>query len=245
MNDKIHEQLKALKLKHLQENLDSYLELAEKKVMSHSKFLDYIFEKEIASKLESSRLARIKRANIPLLYQIETFPFAKQPHLNKKRILQYYDTLDYLEKKRNVIFIGPTGSGKTGLATSFMVQALNNGYSGRFVTFFDLVQELYKSQADQSTERLVKKYASYDCLVIDEMGYIEFKDAQIGSFFSLMQKRYKRSCTMITTNLGFKDWHTFLKNPQLAAALIDRLIDNGHVIKMKDSKSLRTDAEID
>lgn len=195
INSKLQKQLEELRMKDLQENLEPYLDLADKKSMSYSKFLSYILEKEVESKRESSRLSRVKRAKIPLLYQMETFPFHKQPQLNKKRILQYYDNFDYLEKKRNVIFVGATGSGKTGLATSFLLQALNNGYSGFFITFYDLMGQLFRSQADQTTEKLIKRYTSYDCLVIDEMGYIEFEDAAIGSFFNLIHRRHKKTCT--------------------------------------------------
>jgi DNA replication protein DnaC len=142
-------------------------------------------------------------------------------------------------KHRNIIMIGPTGIGKTGLSVSFLMQAINKGYSGRFIMFPDLIDMLFKSVADHSEARVMKKLLSYDCLMIDELGYIEVEPLQVGLFFTLMQKRYRVNTTIITTNLGFSQWESFLKNPQLTAALIDRMTEDGYVINMKSCVSLR------
>ena len=90
---------------------------------------------------------------------------------------------------------------------------------------------------------MFKRYLSYDCLVIDEVGYVEVEPAQVGQFFTLMHKRHKQKTTIITSNLGFAEWGSFLNNPQLTAALIDRLTSNSHVINMKNCKSLRDPLE--
>jgi DNA replication protein DnaC len=84
-----------------------------------------------------------------------------------------------------------------------------------------------------------RRYLSYDCLVIDEVGYVEVEPAQVGQFFTLLHKRHRHKTTIITSNLGFGEWGSFLKNPQLTAALADRLTSNSHVINMKDCESLR------
>jgi DNA replication protein DnaC len=144
-----------------------------------------------------------------------------------------------MAKRQNIIFIGPTGTGKTGLATAFLVQAINHGYSGRFILFPELIEALYKSLADRSEAKLMKKFVSYDCLLIDEIGYVEVEPVQVGLFFTLMHKRHKQKSTIITSNLGFSQWTSFLKNDHLTAALIDRLTENSHVINMKNCFSLR------
>jgi DNA replication protein DnaC len=99
---------------------------------------------------------------------------------------------------------------------------------------------LYKSVADHSEQRLIKTFAAYDCLLIDEMGYVEVEPIQVGLFFTLMHKRHKKKTTLITSNLGFDQWTSFLKNEHLTAALIDRLTENSHVINMKSCASLRS-----
>ncbi len=242
---KFKDQLKYLRLINLLENLEHYQKEAEKKQMSCNFFLKYICKKEYEYKIERARLARIAKAKIPENYSIETFPFTKQSHLNKKRLMERYDSLDYITKNRNIVFIGPAGAGKTGLATCFLINAINNGYSGQFITFYDLMDELYKSQADSSEKNIINKYSRPDCLVIDELGYLNSNRVQAGLFFSLMQQRYKKSCTIVTTNLGFKEWEGFLKDKHLTAALLDRLTDNGHIINMKKCTSIRPEPDID
>jgi len=98
---------------------------------------------------------------------------------------------------------------------------------------------LYKSVADHSEAKLIKKFTSYDCLVIDELGYVEVQPVQVGLFFTLMHKRHKKKTTIITSNLGFQQWSSFLKNDHLMTALIDRLTENSHVINMRNCLSLR------
>jgi DNA replication protein DnaC len=144
-----------------------------------------------------------------------------------------------MTQQRNIIWLGKTGCGKTGLATSFLLQALDRGYRGYFITFPELVAELFQALADRSEQKLLKRYASYDCLVIDEVGYVEVEPAQVGQFFTLMQKRHKKKTTLLTSNLGFSEWGSFLHNKQLTAALISRLTEISYVINMKDCETLR------
>jgi len=135
--------------------------------------------------------------------------------------------------------LGGTGVGKTGLATSFLIHAINQGYSGRYVLFAELLAQFYQSCADHSEAKLLSKYLSYDCLLIDEIGYVEVEAVQVGLFFTLMHKRHRKKPTLITSNLGFTEWGSFLKNAHLTAALIDRLTENSHVLNMKQCLSLR------
>jgi len=150
-----------------------------------------------------------------------------------------YDAFDYVEKSQNLIWVGPTGSGKTGLATSFLTQAIDRGHSGRYVLFSELVSEFFQSVADHSEDQVIRQYLAYDCLLIDEVGYVEVEPVQVGLFFTLMHKRHRRKPTLITSNLGFSEWRSFLKNDHLTAALIDRLTENSHVFNMKNCVSLR------
>ncbi|MDY6972800.1 MAG: ATP-binding protein [Thermodesulfobacteriota bacterium] len=240
MDEALAQKLKYIRLGGLLANWDRYLALAQKGGYSHVHLLEYIITEEYQIKRENARKMRINRARIPEKFVVETFPFNRQPKLNKKKIVGMYDAFDYMSKCRNIIFIGPTGVGKTGLATAFLIHAINNGHNGLFITFPDLVERLYQSVADHSESKVIKKFVSYDCLLIDELGYVEVEPVQVGLFFTLMHKRHKRKTTLITSNLGFGQWSSFLKNDHLAAALIDRLTENSHVINMKNCVSLRT-----
>lgn len=239
MDEELRRKLTYLRLKGLLAHWDRYLHLAQDKDFSPVRFLTYIIEQEYTIKEESAKNRRLARARIRDRLVMETFPFRKQPKLNKKKILTLYDSLEYMRKNQNIIWIGPTGSGKSGLATAFLIHAIQNGWTGRFILFPDLIDTLYKSRGIHSEEKVIKKFASYDCLLIDELGYIEIEPVQVGLFFTLMHKRHQRKTTLITSNIGFQQWARFLKNDALTAALIDRLTEKSHVINMKGCVSLR------
>jgi DNA replication protein DnaC len=239
MDEKLVSILKYLRLRNLLDRWDEYMAMARKKRMSVERLMTLVLEEEYVAKCDNARLLRRQRAHIPEILEIETFPFSRQPKLDRKRIMSLYDGFDYMTKQRNIIWLGKTGCGKTGLATSFLLQALDRGYRGYFITFPELVAELFQSLADRSEQKLLKRYVSYDCLVIDEVGYVEVEPAQVGQFFTLMQKRHKKKTTLLTSNLGFSEWGSFLHNKQLTAALISRLTEISYVINMKDCESLR------
>lgn len=239
----IHEELRA-KLKYLHlggllANWDEYLKTAAAKNFSHGRLLEYVIEQEYRLKYENGRKLRLKRAKIPELLAIETFPFSRQPKLNKKKVMALYDSFGFMKDSQNIIWLGATGCGKTGLATSFLIRASDLGYRSRYVLFADLIEQLYRSAADHSEHKVLKEYLAYDCLLIDEIGYVQVEPQQVGLFFTLMQKRHKKKPTLITSNLGFVDWRSFLKNDHLTAALVDRLTENSHVFNMKQCVSLR------
>lgn len=231
--------LKYLRLSGLASQFDHFLEKAETEDISHVRWLRQIIEEEYRLKQENARKRRLSLSRIPEMWTFQTFPFVRQPKVDKKKVTHLYDAFDYITHARNIIFFGPTGVGKTGLATSFLIQAINRGHNGRFILFPELVELLYKSVADHSEEKLIKTFAAYDCLLIDELGYVELEPIQVGLFFTLMQKRHKKKPSLITSNLGFEQWTSFLKNDHLSAALIDRLTEVSHIVNMKNCFSLR------
>ena len=239
MHEELAKKLKYLRLGGLLTHWDDYLKMAAKKRYSHARLLTHIIEQEYQIKQANACTHRLKRAHIPEPLEIETFPFNKQPNLNRKMIMALYDSFEYITANRNIIWLGPTGCGKTGLAGGFLIHAIRRGYTGRYVLFAELVNELYQSVADHSQQKVLKRYISCDCLLIDEIGYVQAEPVQVGLFFTLMQKRHKNKPTLITSNLGFSEWGSFLKNDHLTAALIDRLTENSHVINMKGCVSLR------
>ena len=239
MHEELNGKLKYLRLGELLSHWDDTLKMAAKKRYSHARLLTHIIEQEYQVKQANACARRLKRAHIPEPLEIETFPFSKQPKLNRKMIMALYDSLEYMTAKRNIIWLGSTGCGKTGLASSFLSHAIRQGYNGRYVLFAELVNELYQSVADHSQHKVLKRYLSFDCLLIDEIGYVQAEPVQVGLFFTLMQKRHKNKPTLITSNLGFSEWGCFLKNDHLTAALIDRLTENSHVLNMKGCVSLR------
>jgi DNA replication protein DnaC len=241
MSEPRNAMLKYLRMGGLLAHWEQTLATASKGRFSHARLLEYVIEQEYKIKREQARQYRLRRAHIPETLVMETYPFDRQPKLNRKALLSVYDAFDYLPRGQNIIWFGPTGCGKTGLATAFLIDAINRGYTGRFVTFTELIGQLRTAAADYSEARVLKPYLACDCLVIDELGYIEIEPAQTGLFFSLMQRRHRKRPTLITSNLGFDDWRGFLKNDHLTAALIDRLTANSYVFNMKYCRTLRAD----
>ena len=239
MNESLQEKLRYLHLNRLADHWEDDLKEAARQRMSHATLLTHVVEEEYRVKCDNARQQRLKRARIPEPWTIETYPFARQPKLNRKEIMALYDTMDFIPKGQNIIWLGRTGCGKTGLATSFLTRAIQQGHSGRYVLFAELITELFRARADRSEARALKPYLTCDLLHIDELGYVEAEPTQVGLFFTLMQRRHKKKPTLITSNLGFSEWGSFLKNDHLTAALIDRLTESSHVINMKDCVSLR------
>lgn len=239
MDETIKEELQFLRLRTTMDNWNSILSEAKKKQPSYHKFLTSIIEREYTDKKERARLARIKKANIPELLVMETFPFSRQPRLKRKLVMELYDSLRFITKSQELVFIGPTGCGKTGLATAFLIHAINQGYKGYFIEFGQLIHQLFQARADHTEYKLLKRLQSYEILLIDELGYNIADKEQAGSFFELIKARNRKHTTIITTQLGFEEWGTFLQDKHLAAALLDRITVNCTVFNMKECISIR------
>lgn len=237
MNDEMDQLLKNLRLRQIAEMLDEELAKAEKTNCSYQALLLRLFRAQWHSNQQQALSWRIDRARLPEKWTLESFPFKKQPGVSQRQIRSFAE-LDFVAKAENIVFIGPTGVGKTGLASGLLLKALQNGYRGLFIRAQDLFDEMYASLADRSSRKLINRLARVDVLVVDEMGYLNLKPEQTNIFFKLMEERYRRKATIITTNLEYDDWHNFLGNKPLVDALLSRLRHQCHTVKI-DGPSLR------
>lgn len=222
MRKKLHQLLMELRLAGMAEVLDRELNRTEKNGTSVSKVLWRLLQEENAYRQQRSMLYRLNHAKIPVDWTLKTFPFDKQPGVDKSRIMAIAD-LSFIERAENIVFIGEPGTGKTGLAVGLLRQALIEGYRGRFYNAQDLLDELYASLADRSTAKLIKRLCNYPVLLIDELGYLTLKSEQVNSFFKLMGERYGKHATIITTNVDYPDWYDLFQKKSLVDALLDRL----------------------
>ena len=237
MNDEIAQLLNALHLKKIAEILDDEVKRAEKDELTYQDLLARLLRAQWQANQESALAYRIKQARLPEQWTLESFPFKKQPGVNQRQIRAFAE-LDFIAKAENIVFVGPTGVGKTGLASGLLLKALQNGHRGIFLRAQDLFDEMYASLADRSSRKLVDRLARVDVLLIDEMGYLNLRPEQTNIFFKLMEERYRKKATIITTNLDYEEWQNFLGNKGLVTALLSRLRHQCHTVKI-DGPSLR------
>jgi len=226
-----------LRLLGMIQALEDILAKAEADALPPAEVLRLLFHEELRYRQERSLAYRITQAKLPWDWSLETFPFAKQPGVNAAQI-KALAGLDFIERAQNLVFIGPPGTGKSGLALGLLRQGLINGYRGRFYKAQDLFDELYASLADRTTSRVLKRLSRYDLLQIDELGYLTLKPEQVNAFFKLLDLRYGRRPTLITTNLEYPDWYELFQRKSLVDALLDRLQHHCITIRI-DGPSLR------
>ena len=237
MTEELEQLLSSLHLKRILEIYDGHLKASEKEDVTYTDFLLGLLRPQWHARQEQSLEWRIKRAGLPEQWSLDTFPFAKQPGVNRRQIRAFAE-LDFIGKAENIVFIGPTGVGKTGLASGLLLKALQNGYRGQFIRAQDLFDEMYASLADRSSRRLVNRLARLDILHVDELGYVNCRPEQANIFFKLMEERYHRKATLITTNLPYAEWHNVLGNKPMVEALLSRLRHYCHTVTI-DGPSLR------
>src|SRR6185436_18346580 len=199
MTEELEQLLKNLKLKRILEIYDEQLRAADKDDISYSEFVTRLLRAQFQAKQEGALEWRIRRANLPERWSLETFPFARQPGVDRKQIRGFAE-LEFVTKAENIVLVGETGRGKAGLACS-LLKALESGYRCQFVKAQDLFEEMYASLADRSSRQLLKRLARLDVLLVDEFGYLNLKPEQSNIFFKLMEERYRQHSTIITTNL--------------------------------------------
>jgi DNA replication protein DnaC len=237
MTDEIAQLLKTLHLGRMAAILDAELAHADQQDLAYQELLARLLRAQWHHRQESALGWRIKRAGLPELWTLESFPWKRQPGVSQKQ-LRGFAELDFVPKAENIVFVGPTGVGKTGLATGLLLKALQNGYRGLFLRAQDLFDEMYASLADRSSRKLLNRLARVDVLCIDEMGYLNLRPEQTNIFFKLMEERYRQHATIITTNLAYEEWHHFLGNQALVDALLSRLRHQCHTVRI-DGPSLR------
>jgi DNA replication protein DnaC len=237
MRDELDQLLQNLHLAKIRQIIEQELQHAEKKQVTYSEFLLHLLRAEWHHKQESALNWRIKRAALPETWTLESFPFKRQPGVSRRQI-RGFTSLDFVARAENIVFIGDTAVGKSGLAMGLLLKALQNGYRGLFLKAQDLFDEMYASLADRSSRKLLNRLARIDLLLIDELGYLNLRPEQTNVFFRLMDERYRRKATIITTNLEYEEWYNFLGNKALCDALLSRLRHQCHTIRI-DGPPLR------
>ena len=220
--EQIHEWLARLKLRGIDAALEAELDRAEREAASPGEVLARLLAAEDAHRREKSLAYRVTQARLPWQWTLQSFPFDRQPSIDRAQI-RALAGLDFVRRHENILLIGPPGTGKSGIAIGLLREACLNGHAGRFYNAQVLIDELYASLADRSTTKLIAQLARYRPLLIDEIGYLTLKPEQSNAFFRLMDQRYERASSILTTNLEPTEWYGLFHNKPLVDAMLDRL----------------------
>lgn len=223
------ENLKALKMSAMITNLEGHLRQARQDKLDYDEFLLNVTEIEVQVRLENGRKRRLREARLPLLKPLETFKFEEAQDLDV-RLIKELSACEYVKESRNIIFIGKSGTGKTHLATALGMEACRQGVRTRFVTGCGLANELIEAKDEKILGRVINRYAGYGLLIIDELGYVPFSKQGAELLFQVLAERHERKSVIITSNMGFGDWTQIFGDPNLTAALLDRITHKAHII---------------
>jgi len=222
--------LRYLRLNRIADIYQEYAAQAGRKGLSHLQFLQQIIDEEATAKFQRSVRDKIKRARIPVLKTLDAFDWAFHKRIPKQRILDLFD-LDFISKKTNVIFLGPTGVGKSHLAQAMAYQACLAGITTVFSTAIGMINYLNAALSDKTFLKALRRFTSPELLVCDELGYLPVDKQGADLLFQVISARYERGSILLTSNRAFKDWgKTFNNDNTIASAVIDRLAHHSEVI---------------
>lgn len=202
--------------------------------LSTEEILHQLLKAEQHIKDENKYKYRIKNAGFPVIKTLDTFEFDQKrlPDLNKDVVMELA-TCKFVGNKRNIVAIGNSGTGKSHLMTAICIEAITKGFTVKFRRASDLVTQMTEATSEKHLSQYIKNVNSCDILLIDELGFLSFDTAGASLLFQIFAARYESKSTIVTSNLEFSKWVTFLgKDEQMAAALVGRLIDQSTVLNM-------------
>jgi DNA replication protein DnaC len=223
--------LKTLKLPTF---LREYAKLARQcaaEGLDHVQFLARLVELELIDRERRMIERRIKAAKFPATKSLDSFDFIAIPGLNKMQVLELA-RCEWIERRDNVIALGPSGTGKTHIALGLGLAACQKGLSVGFTTAAALVHELMEARDERRLLRLQKQMAGVELLIIDELGFVPLSKTGAELLFELISQRYERGATMITSNLPFDEWTDVFGSERLTGALLDRLTHHVNILEM-------------
>jgi DNA replication protein DnaC len=231
--------LKTLKLPTVLREYDKVAQQCAAEGLDHVQFLARLVELELIDRERRMIERRIKAAKFPAVKSLDSFDFKAIPSLNKMQVLELA-RCEWIERRENVIALGPSGTGKTHVALGLGLAACQKGLSVGFITAAALVHELMEARDERRLLRLQKQMAGHKLLIIDELGFVPLSKTGAELLFELISQRYERGSILITSNLPFDEWTETFGSERLTGALLDRLTHHVHILEMNgDSYRLK------
>jgi DNA replication protein DnaC len=205
-------------------------EEAANQKQSHLDYLEALLAAEMEEREQNAIQRRLQEAHLPRLKTLEEFDFSAAPNLSPPRLRELAQG-GYIDRAEPVLFIGDSGTGKTHLLTALCVAACRQKRRVRFATATGLINELVEAQHQHALGRALKRWARYDVLAIDEIGYVPVAEIGAEYLFQVIADRAEKAAVILTTNLPFSEWTKVIPNTRLCKALIDRITDQAHIIE--------------
>lgn len=244
LRERVRTQLADLKMPGALEALDDILRAIDGGTMQAPAAIEALLGAQIALRNNRRLAAAMRSSRLPAVKTLTDFDFSFQPSVKREQIDSLH-TLGFVERKENVILLGPPGVGKTHLAISLAIAAAQNGRRVYYGTLADLITSLEDAQLAGHLTHRMKTLVFPSLLVVDEIGYLPVSRTGAMLFFQLMAKRYERASTVLTSNKSFAEWGEVFGDDVMAAALIDRLVHHCHIVNIRgNSYRMRHHAEL-
>ena len=222
--------LKALKLPTMLAEAEKIAHRCAADNADHLAFLLQLVELELIERERKAAERRLKAARFPATKMLDEFDFASRPSVNKPKVLELVKG-EYLDRRENILLVGPSGTGKTYLATAFGMAACSQGRKVRFFRVTELVTLLMEAKEERQLMRLRQLLAKLDLLVLDELGYVPASKVGAELLFDVIATAYERNSLIVTTNLPFENWTEVLGSERLTGAALDRLTHRCHILE--------------
>ena len=226
----VQQQCKQLGLSTIAGHAGRLAEIAERERQPYLGYLETLLAAELEEREQRAIARRLREAHLPQVKTLDGFDFRQAPQVSPAVLARLAEG-GYIERAEPVVFLGDCGTGKTHLLLALCVAACRQKRRVRFTTAAALVNELVEAQQQLQLRRVLARWARYDLIAIDEVGYVPLADVGAEFLFQVIAERAERAAVLITTNLPFSEWTQVIPNARLCKALLDRLTDRAHIIE--------------
>ena len=229
--EQLQYQMKALRLSGMAGVLPMRLQEAKANELPYEDFIALLLQDELDLRKERLMNRRMKQARFPSLKSIDDFDFSFNPSIKKSQVLDLY-SCRFLVKSEGVLLLGPPGVGKSHLAIALGVQAITNGHTVKYISAFDLAEDLAEAELLGTRKETVGRYVKTDLLILDEFGMKKLPKTAAEDLLEVFHRRYLNGATIIATNRPIDDWGKILGDNAATSAILDRFLENIHFLKI-------------